>query len=146
MHPPCCHPPLCVQAGADVPTLAIKLPASSAHPKTAPGSAGEHPQGELERGSLDTMPWPPWEIKVTAADTFHGASTPGGIWGCWTAAGPLSSPVSPEGPPCITPKLMGAQAETSIAFASLGTDRVKTAATSVQRYILLSLFCRPLSY
>lgn len=53
-------------------------------------------------------------------------------WDCSTPAAHLSPPVSPEGTSLHHPKAQGARGETSIAFTSLGTDRVKIAATSVQ--------------
>lgn len=98
-------------------------------------------QGVLEHGSLDMRPWPPREAKVTAADAFCSVPSPGDVWvplgllltSCTpfltcVSRGHLHHPVSL----CITPKLMGARTEASIAFAPLGTDRVKIAATSVQ--------------
>lgn len=81
--PPCCHPPLCIQAGADVPTFPTKLSTGrllALHTQNLPQGLLGSLQGVLEHGCLDIMPWLPWEIKITATDAFHIAPSPGDIW------------------------------------------------------------------
>lgn len=116
--PPCGHPPLPPQAAAEVPTPALKLSAGrplALHTQNLPQALLGSLQGVLEHGSLDMMPWPPRESKVTAPGADRSAPFSRGCPGT-TGTAPHQLDTSPHlclqrEPPCITPKLMGARAE-----------------------------------
>lgn len=137
--PPCCHPLLCLQAGADVPTLAINLSTGwplALHTQNLPQGLLGSLQGVLEHGSLDTMPWSPWDIKVTAPDSFHSAPALGDVWvplrllhASWT---PLLLTCVSRGHLPASPQNSWGLEQGHPLLLPLGTDRVKIAATSVQ--------------
>lgn len=129
LSPGCCrcahisHKAICWQA------------AGSAYPKLAPRSAGE-PAGcagawEPGHNTLATMGdqrHSSWFFSQRPFSRRHLGTT---------GTAPHQLDTSPHlclqgAPPCITPKLRGSKAKTSIPFASLGTGRVKIAVTSVQ--------------
>lgn len=152
--PPCCHPLLCLQAGADVPTFAIKLSAGrllALHTQNLPQGLLGSLQGVLEHESLDMVACPPWEIKVTGADAFHNAPSPGDIW---EPLGPrhtswisLLTCVSRGHLPASLQNSWGLEQRNPLLLPLL----VQTGWNLLlplcrQSHIFVSLLCRPLSY